>query len=99
MKKKIDVEEAMYNILIFTLSTAMIIMIILITLGLMSLFMDSSESSSVETEIVNFEIIGNDHLGGKLMVDKNTGVLYNYSDDNIVMPIYNSDGTLKMYKE
>lgn len=68
--------------------------------SLHSLFNASSETESSVTEIADFEIVVDnlDPLDGKIIVDKNTGVLYYLSIKDELSPIYNSDGTLKLYK-
>lgn len=52
-----------------------------------------------DTKIVDFEVIDNNFYG-TILVDKNTNVMYYWiaSDSGGITPIYNSDGSLKLYE-
>lgn len=57
------------------------------------------EIKSPDKRIVDFEVIDNNFYN-YILVDRTTGVLYLLSSgtDNII-PIYNADGSLKLYEE
>ena len=54
---------------------------------------------SPDSSLVNFEIIDNNFYE-TILVDKNTGVMYCWITCSAggITPIYNADGTLKLYK-
>ena len=56
--------------------------------------------NSPSSKIADFEIIDNNFYG-MILVDKNTNVLYYLITSNAggITPIYNSDGTLKLYED
>ena len=54
------------------------------------------------SKYVNFEVIEDWDYFNKVLVDKDTGVLYIYYKDNYgqtLTPLYNADGTLKNIKD
>lgn len=53
-----------------------------------------------DSDIAEFELVDNTFYG-HILVDKNTGVLYYWIAGSAggITPIYNADGTLKIYKE
>lgn len=55
---------------------------------------------SPDPETINFELIDNNFYGA-ILVDKNTNVMYYWITVNsgAITPIYNEDGTLKIYKD
>lgn len=57
-------------------------------------------ANSPNSKIADFEIIDNNFYG-MILVDKNTNVLYYWITSNAggITPIYNSDGTLKLYED
>ncbi|MBQ2396255.1 MAG: hypothetical protein II304_04320 [Bacteroidales bacterium] len=54
---------------------------------------------SPNSRLVDFEII-DDNFYGFILVDKNTNVMYYWvgADVGGITPIYNADGTLKLYE-
>lgn len=54
---------------------------------------------SPDKRIIDLEVVDHNFYG-YIFVDKNTNVLYYYnvSSTGGITPIYNSDGTLKLYK-
>lgn len=56
--------------------------------------------TSPDSKLVDFEIIDNNFYGC-ILVDKNTNVMYYWITCNSggITPIYNEDGTLKLYKK
>lgn len=52
------------------------------------------------SELVNFEIVDYNWYEA-ILVDKNTGVMYIWftTDCGGITPLYNADGTLKLYKK
>lgn len=54
---------------------------------------------SPDTKMVDFEVVENNFYGA-ILVDKNTNVLYYWitSSAGGIAPIYNDDGTLKLYE-
>lgn len=61
------------------------------------------EQSSVANKYIDLVVIyENLSQQTEVMYDKNTGVMYFHRDsryDSFITPIYNSDGTLKLYEE
>ena len=61
------------------------------------------EQSSVANKYIDLVVIyENLSQQTEVMYDKNTGVMYFHRDsryDNFMTPIYNADGTLKLYEE
>lgn len=55
---------------------------------------------SPNTDIVDFEIVDTTFYSA-ILVDKNTNVMYYWcmSNDGGISPIYNEDGSLKLYEE
>lgn len=55
---------------------------------------------SPDTKIVNFEVVENNFYG-TILVDKNTNVLYYWITTSAggITPIYNYDGTPKLYEQ
>ena len=55
---------------------------------------------SPNTKIIDFEVVDKNFYNA-ILVDKNTKVMYywNMSDTGGFTPIYNADGTLKLYEE
>lgn len=55
---------------------------------------------SPNSKLMDFEIVENDYYGA-ILVDKNTNVMYYWITCNSggLTPIYNEDGTLKLYEE
>ena len=55
---------------------------------------------SPDSKLVDFEVVDNNFYGA-ILVDKNTNVMYYWFTTNCggVTPIYNEDGTLKLYEE
>ena len=55
---------------------------------------------SPDTKIVDFEIVDSNYWS-VILVDKNTNVMYFWcmSKDGGITPIYNADGSLKLYEE
>ena len=53
---------------------------------------------SPNSKLCNFEIVETNYYGA-ILVDKNTNVLYYWIQDTSMTPIYNSDGTVKLYDE
>ena len=53
---------------------------------------------SPNSKLCNFEIVETNYYGA-ILVDKNTNVLYYWIQDSSMTPIYNSDGTVKLYEE
>ena len=55
---------------------------------------------SPDTKIVDFEIVDSNYWS-VILVDKNTNVMYFWcmSNDGGITPIYNADGSLKLYEE
>lgn len=56
-----------------------------------------SKSSITSLDSVNFEEIDYDFCG-QILIDMDTKVMY-YSYNKGITPIYNSDGTLRLYEE
>lgn len=56
--------------------------------------------NSPDTSLVNFEVVENNWYEA-ILVDKNTGVMYVWLTTNCggITPLYNADGTLKLYEE
>ena len=56
--------------------------------------------TSPDSKLVDFEIVENNFYGA-ILVDKNTNVMYYWITCNSggLTPIYNEDGTLKLYEE
>ncbi len=61
------------------------------------------EQSSVANKYIDLVVIyENLSQQTEVMYDKNTGVMYFHRDaryDSFITPIYNADGTLKLYEE
>ena len=57
--------------------------------------------ASPNSDIIDFEVVDENFSGGTILVDKNTKVLYYWvrSQRGGITPIYNSDGSLKLYEE
>lgn len=55
---------------------------------------------SPDSKLADFEIVENNFYGC-ILVDKNTNVMYYWISDDVggITPIYNADGTLKLYEE
>lgn len=53
---------------------------------------------SPNSKLCNFEIVETNYYGA-ILVDKNTNVLYYWVHKFGMTPIYNSDGTVKLYDE
>ena len=53
---------------------------------------------SPNSKLCNFEIVETNYYG-VILVDKNTNVLYYWIQGMSMTPIYNSDGTVKLYDE
>ena len=55
---------------------------------------------SPDSSLVDFEIVENNWYEA-ILVDKNTGVMYIWFTVNCggITPLYNADGTLKLYEE
>ena len=53
---------------------------------------------SPNSKLCNFEVVETNYYGA-ILVDKNTNVLYYWIQDTSMTPIYNSDGTVKLYDE
>lgn len=55
---------------------------------------------SPNTKTVDMEVIDNNYYGA-ILVDKNTNVMYYWitSSGGGITPIYNEDGTLKLFEE
>lgn len=55
---------------------------------------------SPDSKTIDFEIVDNTFYGA-ILVDKNTNVMYYWVTASAggITPIYNSDGTLKLYEE
>lgn len=55
---------------------------------------------SPNTKLVDFEIVDSNFYG-VILVDKNTNIMYYWitCDSGGITPIYNEDGTLKLYEE
>ena len=55
---------------------------------------------SPNTKIIDFEVVDKNFYNA-ILVDKNTKVMYywNMSDTGGFTPIYNADGTVKLYEE
>ena len=53
---------------------------------------------SPNSKICNFEVVETNYYG-TILVDKNTNVLYYWIQKFGITPIYNSDGTVKLYDE
>ena len=51
---------------------------------------------SPNSKLCNFEIVETNFYGA-ILVDKNTNVLYYLIHYDSITPIYNSDGTVKLY--
>ena len=51
---------------------------------------------SPNSKLCDFEVIETNFYGA-ILVDKNTNVLYYWIQDDSMTPIYNSDGTVKLY--
>ena len=56
--------------------------------------------TSPDSKLVDFEIVDNNFYGC-ILVDKNTNVMYYWITNNCggITPIYNEDGSLKLYEE
>ena len=56
--------------------------------------------NSPDSSLLDFEIVENNFYEA-ILVDKNTGVMYVWLTTNCggITPIYNADGTLKLYEE
>lgn len=56
--------------------------------------------NSPNSKLVDFEIVDNNFYGA-ILVDKNTNVMYYWITSNSggITPIYNENGTLKLYEE
>ncbi len=56
--------------------------------------------NSPDSSLVDFEVVDNNFYG-TILVDKNTKVMYYWigCDSGGITPIYNEDGTLKLYEE
>ena len=56
--------------------------------------------ASPDSKLVDFEIVDNNFYGC-ILVDKNTNVMYYWITCNNggITPIYNEDGSLKLYEE
>lgn len=86
-----------------------IILIAVLLLGLTSCYMDGKQSNvididsvltSPDSKLLDFEIVDYNWYEA-ILVDKNTGVMYCWFTTNCggITPIYNADGTLKLYEE
>lgn len=51
---------------------------------------------SPNSKLCDFEVVGTNFYGA-ILVDKNTNVLYYWVQGDSMTPIYNSDGTVKLY--
>ena len=56
--------------------------------------------NSPDSSLVDFEIVENNFYEA-ILVDKNTGIMYVWIMNSCggITPIYNADGTLKLYEE
>ena len=53
---------------------------------------------SPNSKLCEFEVVESNYYG-TILVDKNTNVLYYWIQKFGITPIYNSDGTVKLYDE
>ena len=82
-----------------------IILIVLMMLGLTACGNSNvinlkSVTESPNSKLIDFDIVDNNYYGC-ILVDKNTNVMYYWITANCggITPIYNEDGTLKLYEE
>lgn len=56
--------------------------------------------NSPSTKLVDFEVVDTNYYGA-ILVDRNTNVMYfwSMSRNGGITPIYNEDGSLKLYEE
>jgi hypothetical protein len=87
MKDKFWLEsflDILLPMLIFILSLVILVFVIIFS---------GNRRGEKESEYIQLE-----QVTYRIMVDKNTGVLY-YRYNSGITPIYNADGTLKLYEE
>lgn len=84
-----------------------VVLILVMALGLMAC--DGKDSNVINidsvlatpsSELVDFEIVDFNYYE-VILVDRNTGVMYVWltTDCGGITPLYNADGTLKLYKD
>lgn len=87
------------KILTFVLIMASILGLIGLT-GCNNVINPDEVLNSPDSKLVDFEII-EDNYYGFILVDKNTNVMYYWLGTSVggITPIYNADGSLKLYEE